>query len=87
VWGVCAHCRQLAGIDYCSRDVIAEPLDLYEMLARVKPIIGPNTPVTVPQSWINGENVGGADQLAAIVHEQVEPNPDRGKCSISSSAA
>jgi len=85
----CPHCLRAkahldrAGIDYHYRDVIANPLDLYEMLARVKPIIGPKTPVTVPQIWIDGEYVGGADQLAKIVNEHVEPNPDRGQCSIS----
>jgi len=88
----CPHCLRAkshlerAGIDYQYRDVIANPLDLYEMLARVKPIVGPKTPITVPQIWINDEYVGGADQLAAIVDEHVEPNPDRGKCSISPAA-
>ena len=59
------------------------PRGLYDMLARVKPIIGPKTPVTVPQIWINGKYVGGADALSEIVHRDVEPNPDRGQCSIS----
>jgi len=88
----CPHCLRAkahlerAGIDYQYRDVIVNPLDLYEMLAYVKPIVGPKTPITVPQIWIDGNYVGGADQLAAIVNENVEPNPDRGQCSISSSA-
>lgn len=85
----CPHCVRAkvyldrAGIEYQYRDVIANPLDLYEMLARVKPIVGPKTPVTVPQIWINDDYVGGADQLATIVNERVVPNPDRGQCSIS----
>jgi len=85
----CPHCLRAkahldrAGIGYQYRDVIENPLDLYEMLARVKPIVGPKTPITVPQIWIDGAYVGGADKLAAIVNEHVEPNPDRGQCSIS----
>jgi glutaredoxin len=52
------------------------------MLARVKPLIGPRVPVTVPQIWIDGDYVGGADQLSNIVKQKVEPNYDRGQCSI-----
>jgi len=89
----CPHCLRAkahlerAGIDYQYRDVITNPLDLYEMLARVKPIVGAKTPITVPQIWVDGNYIGNADQLAAIIHEHVEPNPERGQCSISSSSA
>jgi len=31
--------------------------------AFVKPLIGARTPVTVPQIWLNGNYVGGADDL------------------------
>ena len=85
----CPHCTRAkrylgeAKIDYVYHDVIKEPSGLYAMLARVKPIIGPKTPVTVPQIWINGLYVGGADDLSKIVRRDVEPNPDRGQCSIS----
>ncbi len=85
----CPHCRrakeylQEAGIPYHYHDVISSPRALYEMLARVKPLIGAKTPVTVPQIWIDGDYVGGADQLGDIVHQPVEPNPDRGHCSMS----
>ena len=85
----CPHCVRAkgyldgAGIKYEYRDVVKNPRDLYEMLARVKPIIGHKTPVTVPQIWIGGRYVGGADQLSDIVKNHVEPNPDRGKCSLS----
>ncbi len=88
----CPHCTNAkahldkAGIEFNYRDVIANPLDLYEMLARVKPIVGPKTPITVPQIWIDGEYVGGADKLAAIVNAPVEPNPDRGQSSMSAPA-
>jgi glutaredoxin len=85
----CPHCRRAkgylddAGFAYAYHDVVKEPRALYEMLARIKPIIGPRTPVTVPQIWLNGAHVGGADELGAILHRTVEPNPDRGQCSLS----
>ncbi len=65
----CPHCQQAKkhldqqGIDYLYHDVIKSERALYEMLARVKPIIGKKTPVTVPQIWLNGHYVGGADRL------------------------
>jgi len=86
--GTCPHCARAkdyldnAGINYSYHDVIRNPKDLYEMLARVKPIIGPKTPVTVPQIWIDGHYVGGADELSYLVHQAVTPNPDRGQCSM-----
>lgn len=62
----CPHCKRAkeflkdSGIDYQYHDVISSPRDLYEMLARVKPVIDPKTPITVPQIWIDGKYVGGA---------------------------
>ena len=41
---------------------------MYEMLARVKPIVGPKTPVTTPQIWVDGEYVGGAEELRQKYH-------------------
>ena len=85
----CPHCVRAkgyledAGIDYAYHDVVKEPRALYEMLARVKPIVGPKTPITVPQIWIDGDYVGGADQLSEILGRSVEPNPERGQSSIS----
>jgi hypothetical protein len=49
----------------------------------VTAIVGPKTPITVPQIWLHGAYVGGADQLSALLKRQVEPNPDRGQCSLS----
>ncbi|WP_260293085.1 glutaredoxin family protein [Sedimenticola hydrogenitrophicus] len=85
----CPHCIRAkgylddAGIDYSYHDVVRDARALYEMLARVKPIVGPRTPITVPQIWIDGAYVGGADQLSEIVHQLVDPNYDRGQCSMS----
>ena len=52
-----------AGVQHRYYDVIKDSRALYEMIARVKPIIGPKTPVTVPQIWVEGAYVGGADAL------------------------
>ena len=86
----CPHCVRAkgylaqAGIENRYYDVVKDTRALYEMLARVKPIIGPKTPVTLPQIWIDGRYVGGADALQATLGlDQVEPNPDRGQCSLS----
>lgn len=67
--GSCPHCARAKGyladqgVPYTYHDVVKQPSALYEMLARVKPIVGPKTPITVPQIWIDGRYVGGADQL------------------------
>lgn len=85
----CPHCARAkeyldeCDIDYAYHDVVKDPRALYEMLGRVKPIVGPKTPITVPQIWIDGRYVGGADELSEILHRPVEPNPDRGRCSLS----
>ena len=39
----------------------------------------------MPQIWIDGNYVGGADALSKIIHKLVEPNLDRGQCSMSPS--
>jgi len=85
----CPHCKRArnyleeANIHCKYRDVIKEPAALYEMIVRVKPVAGPHTPITVPQIWLDGTYVGGADALSAILGRQVEPNPERGQCSLS----
>lgn len=85
----CEHCARSkgyldeAGVDYEEHDVISEPAALYEMLARVKPIIGDKTPVTMPQIWIDGVYVGGADELAMCLGIEVEANFERGQSSLS----
>ncbi len=59
-----------ANIPYIYHNVVSNPRDLYEMLGRVKPIIGPKTPVTVPQIWLDGKYIGGADQLSIFLNEK-----------------
>ncbi|MEL6298691.1 MAG: glutaredoxin domain-containing protein [Pseudomonadota bacterium] len=65
----CPHCVRAkdkldaAGVAYTYLDVVKNPRALYEMVSRVKPIIGDKTPVTVPQIWMDGSYVGGADAL------------------------
>jgi glutaredoxin len=85
----CPHCQRAkgyfsdAGIEYQYQDVVKNPRALYEMLARVKPIVGSKTPISVPQIWFDGQYVGGADQLSQFLHRPVEPNLERGKSSLS----
>ncbi len=85
----CPHCIRAksylanAGIEYAYHDVVRDSRALYEMLGRVKPIVGPTTPITVPQIWVNSVYVGSADQLQSMVTENVEHNPDRGQNSLS----
>ena len=89
----CSFCDQAkdyldeAGIAYEEHDVISEPAALYEMLARVKPIIGPKTPVTTPQIWINDVYVGGAQELATCLGLDVDGTTHRGQSSISKKPA
>ncbi len=89
----CPHCKRAknyleeASIPFKYYDVVKEPRALYEMLARVKPIIGAKTPVTVPQIWLDGQYIGGASELSERLKVQVHPNPDRGQCSLSPIAA
>ena len=84
----CPHCARAkeylttAGIDYQYHDVVKNPRALYEMIGRVKPVVGPKTPITVPQIWIDGKYVGGADELSKILKLDVEPNPERGQNSM-----
>ena len=84
----CPHCVRAkeyfsqAGVEYTYHDVVKDARALYEMIGRVKPIVGPKTPITVPQIWIDGAYVGGADELSCILKLDVEPNPERGQNSM-----
>ncbi|WP_428774143.1 glutaredoxin [Vibrio sp.] len=72
----CPHCdkaKQLlaqAGIEYQYFDVVKDSAALYRMIPEVKAIIGDKTPVTVPQIWLQGEYVGGADKLTLWLKQQ-----------------
>ncbi len=62
----CVKAKKLlqdAGIDYQYHDVVKESAALYRMIPEVKAIIGEKTPVTVPQIWMNGEYIGGCNEL------------------------
>ncbi len=65
----CPHCVRAkaaldkAGVTYTYLDVVKNPGAMYEMFSRVKAIVGPKTPITVPQVWYDGRYVGGADQV------------------------
>lgn len=82
----CPHCERAktylkdAGIAFTYHDVVANPGAMYEMFARVKPIVGPKTPITTPQVWIDGSYIGGADQVARHlgIAEEKKPRKRRG---------
>ena len=63
-----------AGIEYTYHDVVRDPQAMYEMISRVKPIVGPTTPITVPQIWIDGEYIGGSDALSAQMDRVISLN-------------
>ena len=75
----CGYCHKakaaadMAGLEYEYHDVVKNVGAMYEMLARVKPIVGPKTPITTPQIWIDGQYIGGYDQLAAHLQTQAKP--------------
>jgi len=69
----CVKAKQLldnAGIEYRYHDVVKESAALYRMIPEVKAIIGEKTPVTVPQIWLDGQYVGGCDNLEAWLDER-----------------
>ncbi len=71
----CSHCSgakallDSSRIPYAYHDVVQEPSSLYEMIARVKPIVGPKTPITVPQIWLDGHYVGGSRELTEYLNQ------------------
>lgn len=77
-----------AGIQYTYHDVVKESAALYRMIPEVKAIIGPKTPVTVPQIWLDGHYIGGCDKLESWLKEKkLDTVPDNvldlGKISVS----
>ncbi|MEM6413272.1 MAG: glutaredoxin [Pseudomonadota bacterium] len=81
----CPHCKRGkeylddADVDYTYHDCVKNPGAMYEMLARVKPIIGEKTPVTTPQIWLDGAYVGGADELGERLGGVSEPDTRQGQ--------
>ena len=79
----CPHCvkaKQLLdeeSISYQYFDVVKDAAALYRMIPEVKAIIGEKTPVTVPQIWLDGQYIGGADKLSNYIEEQkLKKTPD-----------
>ena len=58
-----------AGVEYTYHDVVKDSAALYRMIPEVKAHIGEKTPVTVPQIWLDGKYIGGADNLEAWMKE------------------
>ncbi|CCN37243.1 putative glutaredoxin related protein [Vibrio nigripulchritudo SO65] len=65
------------GVKYEYHDVVKESAALYRMIPEVKAIIGEKTPVTVPQIWLDGEYIGGFDNLDEHIGKNgLRPVPD-----------
>ncbi|MFA0087735.1 glutaredoxin [Vibrio sp. E150_011] len=74
----CVKAKQIlddAGIEYDYHDVVKDSAALYRMIPEVKAHIGEKTPVTVPQIWMDGEYIGGADQLEVWLSENPAASP------------
>ncbi|GAK23114.1 LOW QUALITY PROTEIN: glutaredoxin [Vibrio sp. JCM 19052] len=63
-------CLMEAGVEYKYHDVVKDSAALYRMIPEVKAIIGEKTPVTVPQIWLDGQYIGGADNLEKWLAEK-----------------
>ncbi len=76
----CVKAKQMlddAGIEYDYYDVVKDSAALYRMIPEVKAHIGMKTPVTVPQIWLEGNYVGGSDNLESIIKERgLDKTPD-----------
>ncbi|MEH6451525.1 MAG: glutaredoxin [Psychromonas sp.] len=76
----CVKVKQLlddAGVEYRYHDVVKDSAALYRMIPEVKAIIGEKTPVTVPQIWLEGQYIGGADNLEAwLLKNNLHNTPD-----------
>ncbi|MCC5858377.1 MAG: hypothetical protein JJT90_09495 [Ectothiorhodospiraceae bacterium] len=85
----CTHCdRAMAYLDaarirYQRHDVVREPVALYAMLERVKPLIPRHAPVAVPQIWIDGHHIGGAEALSQLLDRTIPARVDRSRSSLS----
>ncbi|MEF1308252.1 glutaredoxin, partial [Vibrio owensii] len=69
----CVKAKKLldeAGVEYKYHDVVKDCAALYRMIPEVKAIIGEKTPVTVPQIWLDGQYIGGADNLEKWLAEK-----------------
>jgi glutaredoxin len=76
----CVKAKQMlddAGIPYTYSDVVKDSAALYRMIPEVKAHIGLKTPVTVPQIWLEGEYIGGADNLESWLSKRnLDSKPD-----------
>ncbi|MDN2482572.1 glutaredoxin family protein [Vibrio agarivorans] len=64
-----------AGVEYIYHDVVKDSAALYRMIPEVKAIIGEKTPVTVPQIWLDGQYVGGFDNLEKHLIDNTPQTP------------
>jgi glutaredoxin len=69
-------------LSYQFHNVVKNEQALYEMLARVKPIIGPKTHITVPQVWLEGQYIGGSDKLKNALNIEEDSTESGAQCAI-----
>lgn len=68
----CVRAKQLLdsnGASYTYKNVLKDERALYEVFIRAKKEVGNKTPITMPQIWLNGKYVGGADELGQLLEE------------------
>jgi glutaredoxin len=69
----CGFCKkakallQKEGMDFTQKDVIQSTKNLYDLMFRIKDFIGHKTPVTLPQIWVDGQYIGGYQQLESHI--------------------
>lgn len=86
----CEYCRRAefylrdTGVDFTYHDVVRNPAALYAAIERLKLILGWSTPIGMPQIWLDGEYIGGAQMLAErLGRDDIETDPRRGRGSLS----
>lgn len=68
------------GITYEKHDVVQDPLQARRMFSVVKKHVGNKTPVTVPQIWLDGTYIGGAEDLER--HLGVQKSSTNATCAV-----
>lgn len=69
----CRYCKQAkqllddTGIEYTNHNVVKDSAALYFMIPNVKAHIGLKSPVTMPQIWLNGQYIGGYQELQTYI--------------------
>lgn len=69
----CPYCIKAKGLlaskslSYLERDVVKDPMATAEIFFHTKKFFPKNKPVTTPQIWIDGNYIGGSDELTTFL--------------------